>query len=54
MWAMLVPIPLSHPNDKNVESLLSAPLRPSLLRFQMEAPKLRHAYVIVVPLGCYE
>jgi len=54
MWAMLVPIPLSHPNDKNVESLLDAPLSPPLLWSQMEAPKLRRAYVIVVPLSCCE
>jgi len=54
MWAMLVPIPLSHPNDKNVECLRGAPLSPSLLRSQMDAPKLCRAYVTIVPLSCCE
>ena len=54
MWAMLVPIPLSHPNYKNVESLVCAPLSPPLLRSQMEAQKLHCAYVTILPLGCCE
>ena len=41
MWAMLIPVPLSHPNDKNVESFLGAPLSLRCCGSQMEAPELR-------------
>ena len=40
-WAMLIRVPLSHPNNMNVQSFLGAPLSFRCCGSEMEAPKLR-------------